>query len=145
MTDYEKKRVHFLRHEGFGYGAIAEKIGISENTVKSYCRRNGLTGVASKTLVHTCRQCGKTLVQEEGQPTRTRKFCSEACRRAWWKVHPELINRKAFYTAICAQCGKEFQSYGNNKRKYCCHQCYITARFGDNPRKWEVLKRGKDD
>ena len=145
MTDNEKKRMCFLRSEGFGYGTIAKKLGISENTVKSFCLRNGLTGVASKPVITACRYCGKELTQEEGRPIRARKFCSEACRRAWWKVHPELINKKAFYAATCAYCGKEFQSYGNRNRKYCSHHCYIMARFGDKPRKWEVLERGKKD
>lgn len=29
----------------------------------------------------------------------------------------------------CAECGKPFTAYGNSKRKYCCHTCYIAARF----------------
>lgn len=40
-----------------------------------------------------------------------------------------LFYRKAFYPLICAECGKEFLSYGNRKRKYCSHACYIKARF----------------
>jgi len=36
------------------------------------------------------------------------------------------------YPAVCVRCGKEFLSYGNRKRKYCSHDCYIKARF------WEV-------
>ena len=48
MTDAQKEQVRYLRCEGLGYGAIATRLGISENTVKSFCRRNNLTGVASK-------------------------------------------------------------------------------------------------
>ncbi|MCI8790782.1 MAG: RNA polymerase subunit sigma-70, partial [Lachnospiraceae bacterium] len=40
MTDAEKEKIRFLRMEGLGYGAVAERLGLSENTVKSYCRRN---------------------------------------------------------------------------------------------------------
>ncbi len=146
MTDKEKKRMCFLRSEGFGYGTIAKKLGISENTVKSFCLRNGLTGVASKPVITACRYCGKELTQEEGRPIRARKFCSEECRRAWWKAHPELLCNKVFDIRICNYCGKKFKVYaGNRERKYCCHHCYIMARFGDKPRKWEVLERGKKD
>lgn len=128
MTKKEKECVRFLRGEGYGYLAIATRLGISLNTVKSFCRRNGLGGIAEKPDRQTCRQCGKPLAQEPKRPAR--KYCSEACRRIWWKEHSHLINKKAFYSLTCAHCGKEFQSYGNQKRKYCSHPCYIAARFG---------------
>lgn len=128
MTKKEKESVRFLRGEGYGYLAIATRLGISLNTVKSFCRRNGLGGIAEKPDRQTCRQCGKPLAQEPKRPAR--KYCSEACRRIWWKEHPHLVNKKAFYSLTCAHCGKEFQSYGNQKRKYCSHPCYIAARFG---------------
>ena len=106
MTDAQKEQVRYLRCEGLGYGAIATRLGIS---------------------VVVCRNCGRPLPQSPKR--KQRKFCSEACRRAWWKLHPELIHKAAFYPAICAHCGQEFQSYGNRKRKYCSHACYIAARF----------------
>ena len=69
---------------------------------------------------------------------RPKKFCSDKCRREWWKAHPEKLHRKdtAIYTMTCARCGKEFTSYGNKNRKYCSHDCYIKARF------WEGLEDG---
>lgn len=83
MTEAQKEQVRFLRCEGLGYGAIAARLDISENTVKSFCRRNHLTGVASKEPVLTCRNCGGPLPQKPKR--KQRKFCSESCRRAWWK------------------------------------------------------------
>lgn len=128
MTDAEKEKVRFWRCEGLSYGVIAARLGVSENTIKSHCRRNNLTGIAAKQAILVCRHCGKPLA---GLPkAKQRKFCSEACRRAWWKAHPELVHRDAFYPMVCAHCGKEYKSYGNDKRKYCSHACYITARFG---------------
>ena len=129
MTGAEKEKIRFFRMEGLGYGAIAARLGRSENTVKSFCRRNHLTGVAAKEAVTACRHCGQSLAELPGR--KGRKFCSEACRRAWWKTHPELVDRKAFYLMTCAHCGEEFKSYGNQKRKYCSHACYIAARFGE--------------
>lgn len=44
-------------------------------------------------------------------------------------AHPEAVKQKAVYTFTCPECGKEFTAYGNAKRKYCSHDCYIAARF----------------
>ena len=44
-------------------------------------------------------------------------------------AHPEAVKQKAVYTFTCQECGKEFTAYGNAKRKYCSHSCYIAARF----------------
>lgn len=124
MTDLEKEKIRFLRIDGWGYNAIAKKLDIPLNTIKSFCRRNQLTSVEIQGMSGLCRQCGEALTGRTNQ-----KFCCEDCRRAWWRKHPQLIERKAFYLAVCSYCGKEFGSYGNNKRKYCCHACYIAARF----------------
>ena len=42
MTKDEKSRIAAMRRDGMGYTKIALELGLSENTVKSYCRRNGL-------------------------------------------------------------------------------------------------------
>ena len=75
-----------------------------------------------------CKECGAALVQAEGMKTRV--FCSAQCRKKWWKGHPEMLNKKAVYTHTCAGCGRKFTAYGNSKRKYCSHACYINHRFG---------------
>ena len=67
MTDAEKEMIRFLRMEGLGYGAVAERLGLSENTVKSYCRRNHLTGVAAKERAKVCRECGVPLASVPGR------------------------------------------------------------------------------
>ena len=129
LFSFRRRRSHDRRTKRAGALSALRRarLGISENTVKSFCRRNNLTGVASKEPVVVCRNCGRPLPQYPKR--KQRKFCSEACRRAWWKMHPELIHKAAFYPATCAHCGQEFQSYGNRKRKYCSHACYIAARF----------------
>ncbi len=83
MTDAEKERARFLRMEGLGYGAVAERLGLSENTVKSYCRWNRLTRVAAKEVAKVCRECGVPLSDVPGW--KGRKFCCEGCQRAWWR------------------------------------------------------------
>ena len=44
MTDNQKAQIIKLRAAGNGYGKIAQTIGISVNTVKSFCRRNDVNG-----------------------------------------------------------------------------------------------------
>ena len=43
MNDIQKAQIRELRLQGFGYRKIAKETGMSENTVKSYCRRHPLS------------------------------------------------------------------------------------------------------
>lgn len=107
--------------EGKSAGDIALILHLSPNTVRSHIRRHpDIPGT------RRCMTCGAYV----GQPTgkRVKKFCSDACRMAWWNSHTDAINRKAYYTLVCEECGKEFVSYGNNRRKFCYRACYLTNR-----------------
>ena len=127
MTDLQIEQIRAMRLQGVGYTKISQALGISDNTVRSFCRRNGLAGEASMNTT-CCKQCGKPIrIVPKQKP---RKFCSDACRTAWWNSHPEAVDRKAVYHFTCAACGKDFTAYGNAHRKYCGHACYIAARFG---------------
>ena len=42
MTDQEKQRIAVMRSLGESYNEIAEKLNLSVNTVKTFCRRNQL-------------------------------------------------------------------------------------------------------
>ena len=42
LTDTEKAAIQEMRMSGFGYKAIAEKLSLSRETVRSFCTRNGL-------------------------------------------------------------------------------------------------------
>ena len=137
MTEEQKTQIANLRGEGYGYVRIAQALGISENTVKSFCRRKKLAGraVASQTMPaavrdgnHFCLCCGKEVAQTPGR--KEKKFCSDRCRNKWWNSHLDHVKRKANYEFICPQCKKKFTAYGNAKRKYCSHECYIAHRFG---------------
>lgn len=131
MTKEQKNMIIECRNNGLGYGAVAKKSGLTKDAVAAFCRRNGLTGnMAGKAPEEPgsrCKECGGVLVQAEGRKTRV--FCSAACRKKWWKEHPEMLHKKAVYTHICAGCGREFTAYGNSGRKYCSHACYIKDRF----------------
>lgn len=126
MTDWQREQIRILRLQGVSYVKIGEQLEISDNTVRSFCRRSGL-GDSAKNAV-ACKQCGKLIKIIPKQ--KPKKFCSDACRTAWWKSHPECVNRKAVYEYTCACCGRHFTAYGNNHRRYCSHACYIADRFG---------------
>lgn len=131
MTNQQKEKIREMRKSGQSYANISSDLGISENTIKSYCRRNGISGVVTKAAVLPngpfCRQCNKPLTLTVG--VKMKKFCSDKCRMAWWNSHPEYVNRKAIYTFNCQACGKEFISYGNKQRKYCSRACYGKSKL----------------
>lgn len=130
MTEEQKNTIIKCRNNGLGYATIAKQIGLTKDTVVAFCRRNNLTGYMAgkrKDASGRCKECGTVLVQTEG--TKTRVFCCAECRKKWWKEHPQMLNKKAIYTYICAGCGREFTAYGNSRRKYCSHACYIKKRF----------------
>ena len=122
MTKEETQRVDALRRKGMGYGAIASELALSVNTEKSYCRRHALPDGTA------CEECGAPIVQVAGR--KRKRFCSDACRNAWWNAHLGLVNRKAVRTVIGAGCGQPFEAYGRAPRKYCSHACYVAHRFG---------------
>lgn len=48
LTDTQRHEINRLRIEGTGYIRIANELDISINTVRSFCRRNGLAGYREK-------------------------------------------------------------------------------------------------
>lgn len=135
MTDRQRQQIIQLRKDGFGYALIAKGLNISRDTVRSFCRRNGLAGeMPGKTVNQDeqpkegfCRECGNELRQTEG--VKKKIFCCRECREKWWHEHPDRIKQRAVYSFVCAGCGKEFTAYGNSHRKYCSHECYVRSRF----------------
>lgn len=115
MTDEQKQAVQALREIGASYGAIADRLNVSEATVKTFCRRNEI-----KINTPHCPQCRADLPASPFG--RARRFCSDSCRFAWWHAH------RLAHAYTCAKCGVAFSS--DNKRKYCSHTCYIADRFG---------------
>lgn len=126
MNNLQKEQIAILRGNGESYSKIADVLGISINTIKSFCRRNNLGGVASSEIKQEgdglCNQCGGPLKQIAGQ--KQKRFCSNKCRMAWWNSHPEKINRIGVRTFTCQTCGQDFESYGKRERKYCSRACY---------------------
>lgn len=120
MTDEQKLKIIEMRGKGVTFAKIADSLDVSLNTVKSFYRR--------KQDLNVCKNCGTPITQ----PPRARKkmFCSDKCRMKWWNSHPQNISRKAIYDFTCENCGRVFQAYGNDHRKYCSRSCYTKSRFG---------------
>ena len=133
MTLFQKEQVERMRSEGKSYSKIAACLGLSENTIKSYCQRNNLGGFfvtekePDRESKNLCKNCGESIEQLPGR--KTRKFCSDKCRMTWWNSHTEEVAKKSIYHLECQGCNKPFESYGNKNRKYCTHNCYISNRF----------------
>jgi len=135
MTDTQKQKIAVMRMEGAGYKKIASELGLNRDSVRYFCKREGLNaGITEKEITGPvdagiCKNCGGSILQSTRG--RARIFCSDECRRAWWSAHPEARRPKsdAVYNITCAGCGQEFESYGNRNRRYCSHKCYISYRF----------------
>lgn len=156
LTDEQKKKITELRLQGLGYETIAKQLGdgVKKASVRYFCRSRGLVGtpdlIALNFDVHRenpvyCKQCGARLVRNRYSGVKL--FCNEKCRREWWKEHPRdnEATRKKPIRLTCEYCKDKFISYGQPNRKYCCHDCYIKARFWSDPEapvtKEEIEKR----
>ena len=135
MTDNQKAQIIKLRVAGNGYGKIAQMLGISLNTVKSFCRRNDISGntatepsIALTGETTCCENCGREIQQIAKQ--KKKRFCCDKCRNEWWNSHLDEVSKKAVYSFTCKHCGQSFTAYGNNHRKYCSRACYLADRFG---------------
>jgi len=127
MDAIKRQSIEQMRSSGVSYTSIAAALGLSTNTVKSFCRRNNPAG---KGVADTCDCCGRVLTHTPG--AKHKRFCSDKCRLTWWNAHPEAVNRKAVYHITCSHCGLGFDSYGNAKRKYCSRNCFGLARRAAN-------------
>lgn len=131
MTIDEKRMLSTYRQQGLGYKKIAQLMGVSVNTVKTYCKRNALGGKTAAddqcNIRKVCKCCGAPMIQIPGR--KPRLFCSDACRTKWWNAHPELVKHRGGRQIICGHCGSEFSVNQNSTRKYCSHNCYIADRF----------------
>ena len=126
MTQEQKILILHYREQHMTYRQIGEKLGLSPDTVKTFCRRNGAqTGKTAQSAECRCRNCGAPVHLLPGR--RERLFCSPACRTAYWRKH-NLLGKDPRY---CAGCGALLTG-GSASRKYCSHACYIRHRFGSS-------------
>lgn len=126
MNLEEKEKIKKLREEGLGYKRISNELGISVNTIKSFCRNNNLTSEFTTKQIY-CKECGKEIIQKEH--IKKKIFCSEECKRKWWNKNRIKLDKTKLEEYTCLNCHKPFKAYPHENRKYCCHTCYIEDRF----------------
>ena len=126
--DANQKKAQYLRQAGYSFGQIAKELNIPKSTAKSWCYRTSENTQEDQPMQpeNLCPQCGKALPPSKYRP---RRFCSDACRSAYWTAHGEQINRQTAVNAVCPVCHKTFQDYPKHHRKYCSHDCYIADRY----------------
>ena len=87
--------------------------------------------VASCT-VRFCPMCGVQIPNDRKHSKigRPRTFCSDRCRRKYWKAHPKREQWDSFEKLICPVCGRMFfaQRENRRKRKYCSRACANRGR-----------------
>ena len=126
MTKEQKTLILHYREQHMTYRQIGEKLGLSPDTVKTFCRRKRAQSERTEESVQAqCRNCGAPVHPLPGR--RERLFCSPACRTAYWRKH-NLLGKDPRY---CAGCGALLTG-GSASRKYCSHACYIRHRFGSS-------------
>lgn len=81
MSNLEKERIKELRGQGLQFNEISESLGISLNSIKSYCRRENIE--LGERIV--CKQCGRPVNQNLNK--RKKEFCSDRCRLKYWRAH----------------------------------------------------------
>ena len=119
MNLEQKQQIIKLKQEGYGYKKISKELNLPLSSVRYVCDK----GMDDISLLGTCKRCGNTIKSIKGK--KRKQFCCDRCRWDWWNSHIKEVNKKAFYTLTCKYCGKEFTAYGNQKRVYCCHDCYV--------------------
>ena len=118
-----RNRIKQMNNEGIGYKRIAKELDITLSTVRYACSK-----LSDEDLLNSnCQNCGLQIKSTKGK--KKKRFCSDKCRWMWWNKHHNEVNKKAYYTQQCKYCGKEFSSYGNSKRIYCSHDCYIKFKL----------------
>lgn len=133
ITPQQEEKIVLLRNQGLGYRLIAEKLGLSRDAVRYYCRQHHLERSdpddSNSGEGKCCRQCGRVL--PESPTGRKRAFCSDQCRWKWWHTHNDDGQRPSgsMETLSCPNCGKIFTVQKSKHRRYCSFDCYIRDRF----------------
>lgn len=122
MTNEQREMIAVMRRKRLSYTTISKELGLSVNTVKSFCRRNGMVAEKAKTDTPHCKNCGGIIYNQSG--VKPRLFCSNHCKQAWWNKHRHERESENILSHVCQTCGKAFNDYSGANRKYCSQACY---------------------
>ncbi|MCM1270631.1 MAG: RNA polymerase subunit sigma-70 [Ruminococcus flavefaciens] len=127
MTKQQKQVITEMRECGVPIPSIAEQLGISANTIKSYCQRHSILPFnKSKRNIRFCLQCHAEIPQMLHR--KEKKFCCDKCRQLWWTAHSAMIQRSSQIKLTCPVCGKVFLAYSSKNRIYCSRACYGASK-----------------
>ena len=123
MTNAEINYIIRHRKAGKGCAEIARTLGLSANTVKSFCRRNSIVPNEQESPADSaetkCLQCGKVVIRSPHR--KAKRFCSDTCRLAWWHSHRDLarnaLERRCHYCVMVWCCTIKVD-IGNSKGQY---------------------------
>ncbi len=127
MTNEQKIQIKLMREKLCGYAEISKALGLSLNSVKSYCLRNHLNTEALTKNAKRCKNCGKPIVAVS--KTKPRIFCCDKCKLTWWKEHKNQNHSRFITEHICQTCGNVFNDYASANRKYCSEKCYQRRNY----------------
>ena len=123
MTNEQKQAICSMRESGVAIPAISAQLGLSINTIKSFCKRHGIySSNQSHKNILFCLQCHTKISQPPHR--KAKKFCSNKCRQLWWAENTALIPRDSQIERICPVCKTPFLSYKSKNRIYCSRTCY---------------------
>jgi len=136
-NEIAREQARLLREKGMSLRKVAAITGLTKDVVRNISRKIVVAADDDDTLDsringgQACTYCGGSMEQHVGSG-RPRRFCSERCRRQYWRLHrPEQKKKEdKLFLRICAYCGKTFQIYGKNDRKYCCREHYRLHFYG---------------
>lgn len=128
MNANQKAKIISMRKRQVPYAAIAEAVGLSVGTVKSFCHRNHIMS-EEKTDVINCKNCGAIIMEESN--TKPRLFCGDHCRQNWWNKHRTERQSNKILPHTCSVCGNVFMDYAGANRKYCSQACYRKGSAAD--------------
>ena len=128
MTEKQMSQIVEMRKNNITYAAIAEETGIPIGSIKTFCRREGMTTKKTPT-VPTCKYCGAVL--RSTPHSRPRLFCSDKCKQTWWNHHRGDRVSSKMLPHTCSTCGNVFMDYAGANRKYCSQACYRDRGQGD--------------
>ena len=128
MTDLQKDQIIAMREKKVTYATISENLGIPVSTIKTFCRRNGMSTERTPSKP-CCKNCGGELTNTT--KARPRLFCSDQCKQNWWNKHRRERVSAKIVPHPCLTCGKVFADYSGAHRKYCSQECYRERRGRD--------------
>lgn len=126
MTDAQKTSIEEYRRDGYGYKKISQLTGLCECTVKTYCRRNGLTETAGGGEADGAAEAAEAAeAQAPAHGITDAAGATETHTHGITETHTHGITDPAGATEKpCLCCGKTIIQYpGRKEKKFCSDSC----------------------